>query len=92
MKTQPTFTETVIGGLIAFVTLTIHMLCAHVAKPVVLFSGRMLWKGVKKGGQASWAKLTKLTKRKAKPVPAEMPTPDIFKGMPNLAPAKEMRF
>lgn len=28
--------------------------------------------------------------RREKPQPAQLPTPDVFKGMANLAPAKEM--
>lgn len=35
--------------------------------------------------------LTRTAKgRKEKPQPVQLPTPDIFKGMANLAPAKEM--
>jgi len=89
MKNQSTFAEVIIGGAIAFFTLTIYMLCAHAVKPVALFGGRLLWKGVQKGSRAT---LAKLTTRKAKPAPAELPTPDIFKGMSNLAPAKQIRF
>lgn len=34
---------------------------------------------------------TKIAKgRREKPQPVQLPTPDVFKGMANLAPAKEM--
>lgn len=51
--------------------------------PILRFCAKLAWKQIVKA----------LSKSKVvKPPKATLPTPDIFKGAPNLAPAKSVRF
>lgn len=51
--------------------------------PILRFCAKLAWKRIVKA--LSKSKVVKPSKR-------ALPTPDIFKGAPNLAPAKSVRF
>jgi hypothetical protein len=88
MKNESGIVSTMIGAVIAFFCLTVFMSVKYVIVPILRFAVRMILKGMQKGGSAIWAKINA---PKTKPAVRELPTPDVFKGMPNLAQAKELR-
>ena len=80
---------TTIAALFAMIVVAVIFLLCSVVLPVLRFCARATLNGMKKGGNAALAKVPFVKKSKVK---ASLPTPDVFKGAPNLAPAKSIRF
>lgn len=74
----------ILGFALAFVFLTLAVIFKDVVWRLLCFFAKLAVSGLRK----------LLQKRAPAPsVPAiELPTPDIFKGATNLAPAKQLRF
>lgn len=96
MKTQTENTSTIeaiitttIAAFFAMIVVAAIFLLRSVVLPVLHCCGRAALNGVKKGGSAALANVPSVKKAKVK---ASLPTPDVFKGAPNLAPAKSVRF
>lgn len=90
MKNDTGILATMAGAVIAFFFLTVYTGFKFVLVPVLRLAVCLILKGMKKGGSATCA-VVMSRKAKAKPVVKALPTPDVFKGMQNLAPAKELR-
>lgn len=89
MKKQPSKIEDVITTIIAF-ALSFVIVAAiwavrSVAWPILRFCARAMVNGIRR-------LLTKTKVTKPAKAAKELPTPDCFKGAPNLAPAKQVRF
>lgn len=86
MKKQPSNLEQCYTSVLSF--LLALPICA-----VIWVSMKIVWPILRFCAKAALKQLRKaLTRTKVvKPV-AQLPTPEIFKGAPNLAPAKSIRF
>jgi uncharacterized membrane protein len=93
MKTQSSMIEEAVTTLIALPFSAVIVLAAFVMRsvawPILRFCGKAALKGLKRA--LTKAQASKPSVKKAK-VQASLPTPDIFKNAPNLAPAKQVRF
>lgn len=93
MKNQPNMIEDAVTTLIALpfsaVIVSAVFLLRSVVWPILRFCGKVALKGLKLA--LAKARASKPSVKKAK-VKASLPTPDIFKNAPNLAPAKQVRF
>lgn len=89
MKKQPSKIEgaltTIIAFLLSFVITAAIWIVRFVVWPILRFCATALWNGVRR-------LLTKTKVVKAAPATKQLPTPDCFKGAPNLAPARQVRF
>lgn len=83
------FITTTIAAVFAAIVVAVAILLRSVVWPILSFCGRAALNGLKKGSSTALAQVPSV--RKAKVV-ASMPTPDVFKGASNLAPAKPIRF
>jgi hypothetical protein len=96
MKSQPAqpgkieaFLTTAIAAFVAAIVVAATVLLRSVVWPILRFCGQMALNGLKRGGSAALAKVPSVEKAKTR---ASLPTPEVFKGAPNLAPAKQIRF
>jgi hypothetical protein len=93
MKNQPNMIEDAVTTLIAMpfsaIIVTAVFAMRSVVWPILRFCGKAALKGLKRA--LAKAQATKPSVKKAK-VQASLPTPDIFKNAPNLAPARQVRF
>lgn len=93
MKNQPTTIEEAVTTLIALPFSAVIVIAVFAMRsvvwPILRFCGKAALKGLKRG--LAKAQANKPSVKKAK-VQASLPTPDIFKHAPNLAPAKQVRF
>jgi hypothetical protein len=80
---------TVLSAGFAAVMIAVIVLLRSVVWPILRFCGRAALNGLKSGGRAALANTPSVKKAK---VQASLPTPDVFKGAPNLAPARQVRF
>jgi hypothetical protein len=83
------FLTTTIAAFFAMIVVAGVFLLRSVTWPILRFIGRAALNGMKKGGSAALANVPSV---KLSKVQASLPTPDVFKGAPNLAPAKQVRF
>jgi hypothetical protein len=82
-QSQPATTEDAVVFVIGAAIGGCIFACAVLIRVAIFLAGWLLKKAVKSP--------TRIAKgRREKPQPAQLPTPDVFKGMANLAPAKEM--
>lgn len=93
MKDQPNMIEEAVTTLIALpfsavIVIAVFMM-RSVVWPILRFCGKAARRGLKRA--LAKAQQSKPSVKKAK-MQASLPTPDIFKNAPNLAPAKQMRF
>ena len=90
---QSNFIEEIVTTLIAaffsFGIVAVIFSLRKVLWPIVCFCGKAALKGLKHGASAIKARAPAAKQEKVK---ASLPTPDIFKGAPNLAPARQLRF
>lgn len=88
MKNQPGkiegFLTTVLAFVFAFGLVALVTVARGVLWPLLKFIAKLAFKGIKKFFIA--IRMKKKTKKVS-----ELPTPDIFKGAQNLAPAKEVQ-
>lgn len=80
---------TILGAAIAAIVIAVYFVLRSVLLPILRYFGRVALSGVKKGGQVAMANVPAVKQAKVK---ASLPTPDVFKGATNLAPAKQVRF
>lgn len=89
MKKQPSKIEdvitTVIAFFLSFVITTAIWALRHVVWPVLRLCARAMLNGLRR-------LLTRTKVLKAPKAVNELPTPEIFKGAPNLARARQVRF
>lgn len=96
MKTQPAqtgkieaFLTTAIAAFFAMIVVAVTVLLRSVVWPVLRLCGRAALNGLKRGGSAALAQVPSIKKAKVR---TSLPTPEVFKGASNLAPAKQIRF
>jgi len=75
-----------IALILAIVPMLAILACRFVLFPLAKWGGKKIWIAVKK----HYAK-PRTKKQKEAAVTPTLPTPDIFKGAPNLAPMKEFK-
>lgn len=87
MKKQPSNLEqrysSVLSFLIALPICAVIWVAMKVVWPILRFCAKLAWKLIVKALAKSQV---------VKPPKPTLPTPEIFKGAPNLAPAKQVRF
>lgn len=83
------FITTTIAAIFAMIVVAVVFLLRSVMWPILRFCGRAALNGMKRGGSAALAQVPAIKKARVK---ASLPTPDVFKDAPNLAPAKQVRF
>lgn len=93
MKNQPNMIEEAVTTLIAlpfsaFIVVAVFVL-RSVVWPILRFCGKAAQKGLKLALVKAQESTPSVKKAK---VQASLPTPDIFKNAPNLAPARQVRF
>lgn len=93
MKNQPNMIEEAVTTLIALpfsaiIVIAVFMM-RSVVWPILRFCGKAALRGLKR--TLAKAQQSKPSVKKAK-VQASLPTPDVFKNAPNLAPARQVRF
>jgi hypothetical protein len=89
MKQQPGFVANTSAIIIAFFLSLAILVTKEIVKkivwPLLRFVAKVAWKGIRKLVAKSKVEKT------SKPT-AQLPTPDVFKGAPNLARARQVRF
>ena len=83
------FITTVIAAFFTMIMVAVAVMLRSVVWPLLRFCGRAALNGMKRGAGAAFAQVPSVKKARAR---AAMPTPDVFKDAPNLAPAKQVRF
>lgn len=93
MKNESNVIEEALTSLIALpfsaVIVIAVFLMRSVVWPILRYCGKAALKGLKRA--LTKAQESKPSVKKAK-VQASLPTPEIFKNAPNLAPARQVRF
>lgn len=75
--------SSLISIAIAFPICVVIWVWMKIVWPILRFCAKLAWKKIKKALSKSDV---------VKPLKSTLPTPDIFKDAPNLAPAKQIRF
>lgn len=83
------FITTTIAAFFAMIVVAAVFLLRSVVWPILRFCGRAALNGLKRGSSAALAQVPSVKTAKAQ---ASLPTPEVFKGASNLAPAKQIRF
>lgn len=83
MKSFVSIPTYLLGGILALVALLIGLLCKEIIIPLIVWVAKQVWKQARK-------LFSKKPPKEAPKFISELSTPDIFKGSPNLAPARQM--
>lgn len=89
MKKQPSkienATTSILAFILSFAICALIWIARKIVWPVLRFCAKAAWKGVR--SMLAKSKIVKPSKP-----PVQLPIPDIFKGEPNLGPARSFDF
>ena len=75
--------SSILSFILALPICALIWIAMKIVWPILRFCAKLVWKQIVKAMSKS---------KVVKPPKAILPTPDVFKGAPNLAPAKSVRF
>jgi hypothetical protein len=90
MKNESNLISFIVGTLLGGVFLFAFLLVTRAAWPLVRITVKLIFKAVAFVALAAFSKLKSRSSASAAPAPSGLPTPDVFKGYPNLAKAKQL--